>query len=178
MFNQVIYINGPSSSGKTTIARMLQDKILVPYLYISIDLIIEFMPKKLNDFTGKSKTIGYYFEKNKLVVGEYAKTINPLFHKIVLTMLENGHNVIIDDISFGKVQVDIWRDDLKNYNVLWIGVTASDEVLELREKVRGDRKMGTAVEQNKIVHNGVNYDKLIDTSVKQIDEVVEDIMNL
>ena len=45
----IIYLNGPSSSGKTTLAKALQTSLEEPYLLIGIDKIIGFMPEKMNN---------------------------------------------------------------------------------------------------------------------------------
>jgi chloramphenicol 3-O phosphotransferase len=50
--SKIIYLNGPSSSGKTTIAKALQDSFYEPYLHVGIDKMIGFMPAKVNDWQG------------------------------------------------------------------------------------------------------------------------------
>mgnify|MGYP003342011459 CR=1 FL=1 len=49
---QIIYLNGPSSSGKTSLVKALQDKLSQPFLHVGVDKIIGMMPAKLNDWTG------------------------------------------------------------------------------------------------------------------------------
>jgi chloramphenicol 3-O phosphotransferase len=61
--NDIIYLNGPSSAGKTTLARALQERLPEPYLYLSIDTLIELMPSKLNDWSGEGGAIGYSFQR-------------------------------------------------------------------------------------------------------------------
>lgn len=41
---QIIYLNGPSSSGKTTLAKALQHAFEEPFLHVGIDKIIGWMP--------------------------------------------------------------------------------------------------------------------------------------
>jgi chloramphenicol 3-O phosphotransferase len=52
--------------------------------------------------------------------------------------------IIIDDVSFGKQQLDEWKKILKDFRVLWVGVNAPLAVLEQREKDRGNRIQGSA----------------------------------
>jgi 2-polyprenyl-3-methyl-5-hydroxy-6-metoxy-1,4-benzoquinol methylase len=47
---QIIYFNGPSSAGKTTLARALQNALHNPFLVLGIDQVIFMMPEKLNDW--------------------------------------------------------------------------------------------------------------------------------
>ena len=49
---QIIYLNEPSSSGKTTLAKALQHTFDEPFLHIGIDKIIGWMPEKVNDWIG------------------------------------------------------------------------------------------------------------------------------
>lgn len=49
---QIIYLNAPSSSGKTTLARALQHAFDDLFLHVGIDKIIGWMPEKVNDWTG------------------------------------------------------------------------------------------------------------------------------
>ena len=55
--NDIIYINVPSSAGKTTLSRALQERLPEPYLYMSIDTLIELMPPNVNDWTGERSAI-------------------------------------------------------------------------------------------------------------------------
>ena len=46
--SKIIYLNGPSSSGKTTLAKALQESFVEPFLHIGIDKIIGFMPDNVS----------------------------------------------------------------------------------------------------------------------------------
>ena len=43
---QAILLNGTSSSGKTTLAKVLQQKLKEPYLYVSLDQYRDSLPDK------------------------------------------------------------------------------------------------------------------------------------
>jgi len=66
---QVIYLNGPSSSGKTTLAKMLQDSCETLFLLVGIDKIIGWMPEKVNDWTGGCAPLGYSWKKGEDATG-------------------------------------------------------------------------------------------------------------
>jgi len=85
------------------------------------------------------------------------------FQEVALLLAKMEHYMIIDDVSFGKQEVDVWREILKEFSVLWIGVTAPLTILEEREKERGNRIRGSARGQFNKVHLDVIYDLLIDT---------------
>jgi chloramphenicol 3-O phosphotransferase len=181
---KVIYLNGPSSSGKTTLAKALQNAFEEPFLLIGIDKIIGWMPEKMNDWTGQEAPLGFSWKASKddtgnliqeIQIGPYAQKIGETFREIVLTLLKMGHHVIIDDVSFGKEQIDEWRDILKDFRVLWIGVKAPLPVLEQREKERGNRIVGSARGQFHKVHVDAVYDLEVDTHQSTLSEIVKKI---
>lgn len=61
MIAQIIYINGPSSSGKTTLAKALQQEFDQPFLHIGIDRVIGIMPEKLNKWIGITAPLSVLF---------------------------------------------------------------------------------------------------------------------
>jgi chloramphenicol 3-O phosphotransferase len=184
---QIIYLNGPSSSGKTTLAKALQHAFEEPFLHVGIDKIIGWMPEKVNNWTGGDAPLGYSWKQGidesgnpiqELQIGPYAKKIAKTFQEVVLLLAEMGHNLIIDDVSFGKSQVDEWKELLKNFKVLWVGVNAPLAILEQREKERGNRIIGSARGQFHGVHAGATYDLEIDTHHATLDENIEKIKSL
>ncbi len=181
---QIIYLNGPSSSGKTTLAKALQHAFEEPFLHVGIDKIIGWMPEKINDWTGGDAPLGYSWRKSQdvsgnptqeLQIGPYAQKIGETFREVILTLARMGHHIIIDDVSFGKEQLDIWKEALKSFHVLWVGVNAPLAVLEQREKERGNRISGSARGQFHKVHVDATYDLEVDTYMQAPHEIVERI---
>ena len=60
----------------------------------------------------------------ELQAGPFAKKIGATFREVVIALAKMGHYLIIDDVSFGKQQVDEWEKALKGFSVLWVGVNA------------------------------------------------------
>jgi chloramphenicol 3-O phosphotransferase len=181
---QIIYLNGPSSSGKTTLAKALQHAFEEPFLHVGIDTIIGWMPEKVNDWTGGENPIGYSWKKSEdasgnsiqeLQAGPYAQKMGKTFQEVILALAKMGHRIVIDDVSFGKQQLDTWKEILKNFRVLWVGVNAPLPVLEQREKERGNRIQGSARGQFNKVHVDVNYDLEVDTHHVSVSENAEKI---
>ena len=101
----IIYINGPSSVGKSTLARALQNNLTEIYLRIGIDQMIGMMPEKINDWsegivrTDKNTTPGFCwnfsstsagFSSHSLVVGPEGARISNLFHTMARIMVLSG----------------------------------------------------------------------------------------
>lgn len=185
---KVIYLNGPSSAGKSSLTLTLQQELSEPYLQIGIDTMIAMMPEKINNWTGKGEVpLGYSWSSEcdengtlikTLSVGPYAQRMEPLLREIVRTLVGEGHNVIVDDVAFGKEEADAWHKALEDACVVWIGLYAPIEVLEEREKRRGDRIVGSARAQAALVHQGVRYDLEFDTSRTTDKEMVAAILKL
>lgn len=183
--NDIIYINGPSSAGKTTLSRALQGRLPELYLCLSSDTLIELMPTRVNDWSGERNAVGYSFQKildeggqttYRVVAGEYGAKMSPAFRAMALALARSGLKLIIDDIAFGEEQVRRWRDCLRDFATLWVGVTASADTLFAREAARGDRLIGSARDQLARVHQGVTYDLFIDTTALTSEEAAEHIV--
>lgn len=181
---QIIYLNGPSSSGKTTLAKALQNAFDEPFLHVGIDKIIGWMPEKTNNWTGSDAPLGYSWKQGQdssgkltqeLQIGPYAKKIGKSFQEIVQTLAKSGQHIIVDDVSFGKEEVDEWKKLLRDFNVLWIGVNAPLSILEQRERERPNRINGSARDQFHKVHVDAIYDLKIDTHDATLAENIEKI---
>ncbi len=181
---QIIYINGPSSSGKTTLAQLLQQELNPPFLHIGIDRVIGMMPDKLNDWEGGPAPLGFSWKSSidetghpvhEIQLGPFAKKMSDTLKEIVITLAKLDHYIIIDDVAFGKPDVDKWRSVLNGYQVLWIGIHTPLPILEQREKQRGNRMIGSARAQYYQVHKDVVYDLEFDTSKDSSGEIVQAI---
>lgn len=111
---QIIYLNGASSSGKTTIAKALQNAFEEPFLHVGIDKIIGWMPEKVNDWTGKEAPIGYSWKKSEdesgnliqeLQIGHYAQKDGGLYIFDInnLSFLLDGNNITSLTIDWQEI---------------------------------------------------------------------------
>ena len=73
-------------------------------------------------------------------------SIASLEKETVLNLAKSGHHVIIDD--FCAENIDVGKELLKKFPVLWIRLTAPLDVLEKREKERGSRLLGSSKTQH------------------------------
>ncbi|MBM3547870.1 MAG: hypothetical protein FJX54_13035 [Alphaproteobacteria bacterium] len=78
-------------------------------------------------------------------------------------MAASGNNLIVDDVMPGDGMAE-YEALLADFTLHRVGVFASLEVLEERERSRGDRLIGLARWQFPRVHKGLTYDLEIDTS--------------
>ncbi|MCE5293654.1 MAG: chloramphenicol phosphotransferase CPT family protein [Chlamydiales bacterium] len=181
---QIIYLNGPSSVGKTTLTRALQNELKTPYMHIGIDKIIEMMPEKVNNWEGGTAELGFSWKKSSdaegrplqlLQMGSFAAQMGKAFRDVSAALAKDNFCLIIDDVAIEKDAFLLWKEALKGHTVLWVGLTAPLEVIEMREKARGDRQLGQARACYFEVHKGFTYDLMLDTSKEPTAELVKQI---
>ncbi|ODA32265.1 hypothetical protein A8L45_13825 [Veronia pacifica] len=145
------------------------------------------MPGKANNWHDTAPADGFSWQSvalpngktgMRVYSGSYGKKINDAFHLCVKTLLNAGHNLIIDDVADGSREVNIWLDELKNDSVFTVGLACSITSLEQREIARGYRTLGSSVEQYYRVHHGVKYDLMIDTDKLSTQEAAKKIVEV
>ncbi|MDF2577941.1 MAG: chloramphenicol phosphotransferase [Chlamydiales bacterium] len=181
----MILLNGPSSSGKSSIAKAIQEQAQQPFLHIGIDKMIGMMPAKLNNWEGGFAPEGFCWEGaidaeghsiQKLHVGPFAKKINETYYEIVVSLARLGHYLVIDEVAFGAQAIGVWKEKLKGFNTLYVGIKTPLSILEQREKERGDRILGSARAQSMVVHQGVHYDLEFNSSQSSPEEIAQEIL--
>jgi len=157
---KILFINGTSSSGKTTLAKALQRRIGEPFCYYASDQLAE------AGFRARAEFAEPPFERDRFFAG---------FHRSIAAFAEAGNNLIVEHI----VEEQSWADDLKvllaPFDVFWIGVHAPPEELDRRERERGNRSIGEGRFHLK-THQYCQYDIEID-STRPLDEAVARVLN-
>jgi chloramphenicol 3-O phosphotransferase len=158
---QVIVLNGGSSSGKTSIARCLQEILPRPWLRLSVDDLIEAMPPSLTG-SGSGMAVG---PAGEVSIGAGFREMEAAWMAGVAAMARAGAPVILDDVFLsGAAAQERTAAYLAGLRVLWAGVRCDPEVAVAREAARGDRATGMAASQAVLVHEGVRYDVEVDSS--------------
>ena len=164
---RVIFLNGTSSSGKTTIAKALQEKLAEPAMHVSVDRFLDMYPEKYLDPT---------LEGNTQVLAHLVPAVVSGFHGSIAALARAGNHLIVDHV----LQEDGWLQECveswMGLDVLFVGVRCPLEIVEQREKERGDRMPGTARRQFDRVHSHGVYDIEVDTSLLTLVECVAVIM--
>jgi chloramphenicol 3-O phosphotransferase len=158
---QVIVLNGGSSSGKSGISRCLKAILPDPWISLGVDDLIEQLPPSLQD-SGPGVAFGQHGE---VVIGEGFRELEHAWMAGIAAMARAGARVIIDDVFLsGAESQKRTRAHLDGLQVLWVGVRCAPRIAAAREIARGDRVTGMAESQAEIVHQGVEYDIVVDTS--------------
>lgn len=150
----VVVLNGTSSSGKTTIARAFQERAPSLFLNFSIDSILYALPPSALDRIVGGADI------SDLRLPELVRA----YYGCVRRLLDLGHDLVIDHAITAQYHVDLLREATEGHRVLLVGLDCAAEILNEREKARGDRRVGLAAQQLATIHELLRYDLFIDTA--------------
>jgi len=173
---KVIFLNGSSSAGKTTLAVMLQQLLDEPYQHIALDQFRDGMPGRyrgLNSPAGSPGDSGLNIvpreKQGQLLThirfGEHGEQVLRGMRRAIAAFARVGNNVIIDDLLFKPEYLLDYAEALAGVPTWLIGVRCSLEVVNERERQRTGRFPGTATSHFHEVHaHNAGYDLEIDTS--------------
>lgn len=160
MAGRVIYLNGTSSAGKTSIALALQNVLDEPFLRIGVDTFIEMLPRRMFDKPSFEPAADGGVRPR----AEIRETIRrPMPGAIAALAATN--DLIVDDVVNGSDWLRSIVRALAPFTVLFVGVFCPLEELERRERARGNRMAGVARGMLEAAHEHTLYDFTVDTSV-------------
>lgn len=166
---EVIVLNGGSSSGKSSIATCLQQRLEGTWLTLGIDDLIRGMSHGPADTTAGGTL--EFTSDGSVVVGAAFRRAETAWSEGLAAMARAGTSLIIDEVFLGGGESQArLRIALKGLSVIWVGVQCQPAVAEARELQRADRNIGMARHQAELVHRGVEYDVVVDTSETTPDE--------
>ncbi len=151
----VIFLNGASSSGKTTLSRTLQNELNEPFLYLSPDTFL-FAPGVLPRWREAEAPFSWREVRPRVFSG--------FFHSLP-AYAEAGNNLVVDIVLESTEQWAELQSVLRSLDVFFVGVHCPPEVLEQREALRGDRGKGDAARDFAIVHTFSAYDLEVDSTL-------------
>jgi chloramphenicol 3-O phosphotransferase len=173
----IVLLNGAGSVGKTAVAKALQAIAAEPLLHVEMDTFLNMMPERYWDHRD-----GLAFEtveqegRPAIVIrsGPVAeRTFRGMRHAIA-AMAQQGNSMIVDDVML-EDELAEYRSLLAGFALHVVGMFAPLDVLEARERLRGDRLIGLARWQYDRVHRGKTYDLEIDASIATPAECAERI---
>jgi chloramphenicol 3-O phosphotransferase len=182
----IIFLNGTSSSGKTTLALALQEILPEPYLHIALDQFRDGMPARYRGLNSPEGTPGEMGLNVVPVVNDTGAYTDIQFGSMGCRMLKGmrraiacmahaGNNVIIDDIIMNEEFLLDYLDALEGLNVVFVGIRCPMAVIDEREQQRVGRFPGTAIAHFKSAHAHGTYDVEVNTSSQSPQECAEKI---
>lgn len=165
MNSTIIFLNGTSSSGKTSLLKALQKQLPDPFLDMGIDRFIWMLPSRYLERPLWDEILGKASRS-----GPQGLTLFSGMHHAIAAAAQRGNNLIADHVFVEKAWADECASLFAEMNAYLIGIHCPLEVLEQREKDRKDRTLGQAREQFAVIHKYVTYDLEPDTSKLTTDE--------
>ncbi|MEX2202318.1 MAG: chloramphenicol phosphotransferase [Dongiaceae bacterium] len=163
---RIVLLNGAGSAGKSAIAKALQAITAAPFLHVEMDAFMAMLPDShFGDPAGMVFETILEDGKPSIVIHSGPIVENALrgIHRAVAAMAAEGNNQIVDDVMLGDENAE-YTALLAAYRLYRVGVFAPLDVLEERERQRGDREIGLARWQHDRVHRNIDYDLKLDTS--------------
>ncbi|WSI89275.1 chloramphenicol phosphotransferase CPT family protein [Streptomyces murinus] len=156
----IIFLNGTSSSGKTSVARQLLRILDEPFFHMPMDAFHAMRSDR--DIPEEHLQA----EIDRTAMG---------FHRAVAGMSAAGNNVVVDHVLSRHWRLLDCLDLFTAENVVLVGIHCPLPELERREQARGDRTPGLAARQFEQVHAHGIYDIECDTAENTPGEVAQQI---
>jgi chloramphenicol 3-O phosphotransferase len=189
----LILVNGPSSAGKTTLCRALQQKILDPYLVVGFDDFIFMTASRYYRGADGARqeqrdaftALGVEMITTSLPGEPVSVTakFGPVFRRVldsmapaVRALIDGGNAVIFDHVLHDRAMYESFCRATSGLDVFTVGVVCPLDVLETRERERGDRVLGRARGLTEVVHGFCSYDVTVDTAALSHDACVAAIL--
>ena len=183
----IIFLDGTSSSGKSGIAKALQEILDDYYVHTGIDHYMERIPGKfhlLSDGKNPFTTEGLLWVSpdggkhiTEIRIGPAAFRLYSGMYRAYARLATMGINLIIDDVIYEPRVLKEAVSILHPFKVLFVGVKCPFEIAEQREQARGDRSLGLVRAHYDLVHAHGIYDLEIDTSIMTSLECANQIKN-
>jgi chloramphenicol 3-O phosphotransferase len=175
---RVIILNGVGSVGKSSIARALQDLSPEAWLHVQMDAFLDMLPARYMDHPEGLRFIRHDTSppEVEIVCGPAVDRLLAGMRASIAALARCGNNIIVDDVLVDE-DGSAYRLALAGLDVLWVGVMAPLDVIEARERQRGDRDIGLARWQFVRVHRNIPYDLTVDAARSTPAEIAGQILS-
>ena len=169
---RIVVLNGGSSSGKSSIARVLQESLPGIWLTFGVDTFIDALPGR-----GDSPKAGIsYRPDGTIVLDPGYRNLERIWYTGLAGMAVSGAHLILDEVLLaGGTGQEHLASLFYGVDVVWVGVHCDPEVAAAREAHRADRVPGMARRQALSVHGGMRYDVDVDTTHRSPEDCARDI---
>ena len=180
----IVFLNGASSSGKTSIARALQATWHGPLLHLGIDTMLAMLPGAYVGTAPRAHE-GFEFQHDtddrgpivRVRSGPLGRKLTASFAGIVALLAADEHDVVVDYVLFDTTELVPWLRELRRFPVYFVAVRCDVAALEARELARGDRMVSLARPQHAVVHDAPrHYDLEVDTTARSPYDVAATII--
>ncbi len=163
----IVFLNGPSSSGKSSLAVALQNVLDYPFLRLDIDDFLAMFPERyqgLGERAGEGILQTDNPEGAAVSLGSFGEQFVAGFHHALAAFARQGNKLIVVHLLLYRSWLLECAELLKDYRILFVGIQCESSALEERELRRGNRSQGFALRHHRLVHSHAPYDLLIDST--------------
>ena len=169
-FGSLIIVNGNSSAGKSTVARLMQAELPQPFLLTGLDHFLHRVPDSLVGPPDEVVLRGWEVTFNNGEMASVPQT-TPLGYQIIngiyaaiAAYCRAGNNAIVDAVMYDSEAVTLARENFAGLKVFSVGLHCELAEAKRRERHRGDRAPGGAAAFDALVHLHLRYDFSIDVT--------------
>ena len=160
---RVILLNGPSSSGKSTLGRAMLPLLDEPWFFVPVDAV-----------SGLRSTVYRRLLDDAALQSMLTRTRRG-YHRTVAALASTGNDVIMDYPLSEPWRLADLLVVLDGYDVTLVDVVCSTKELERRERARGNRPLGLASSQ--AVYEHADRDLTVDTTTASPEECAEGVVS-
>ncbi|WP_436736276.1 chloramphenicol phosphotransferase CPT family protein [Streptomyces sp. BBFR102] len=157
---RIVFLNGTSSAGKSSIARQLVGRLDAPWFVMSADA-----------FHAMRSAPAMAPDRLEAALRRTWRG----FHRAVAGMAAAGNDIVVDHVLSEPWRLRDCLDLFVPEDVVLVGVHCPLPELERRERARGDRPAGLAARQFSRVHAHGDYDLVCDSGRRSPDECARQI---
>lgn len=163
----IIVLNGASSSGKTTLAKAMQLKWRSPLHHVQFDSFRDMEPSGYWDGWERMEEDSVEMMMRALCGAVYAAVRQYAVH---------GQGVVLDMAATNPLARRLLLKKLEDLPVYLVAVRCNLDELVKREKERGDRVIGLAATQVEWIHQPMQYDFEVDTTLGTVEASVAELL--
>lgn len=192
-FGRVILLNGTSSAGKTTVARMIQQLRPEAIQHIALDQFRDGLPDRFRGLNSAEGTPGARglnvvpvhasgapgdpeMSGTAIHLGDVGLRMLTGMRQAIAAFAKAGNDVVVDDMRLDANYLGDYLMALTGIAVTFVAIHCDATTLNQRETERPGRFPGTAVLHMHSVHAGCIYDVEVNTSAMSPRECAESIL--
>lgn len=183
----IIIINGTSSSGKSSVCQVLQRKLGDGCLNFGTDGYLSMLGNKFLELNPNNPDVCTpndicYAKKHddgsyEIVPGKLCSKLYQTIPDILDVVAKQGFNIVVDSFITTQDELKPYKERLAKYNMFFVYLYATEQIIESREETRGNRLKGSAIHWLKHFVCKDDHDIIVDTSAVSVEEICNKILN-